>query len=125
MRSQPADVDVPWHDGINDNCVFPNEHYSEYLFTTGDETCWLTCPRSSIDRVYKSGSTMSYASRTSHPEYLNAESKLLWYLRGDGNPEDPWISVGGHPNFVIYGENGNSAFRTLAYEHGGAHVYIR
>jgi len=128
MRSQPADSLIPWHAGINDNCVFHDEHYSEYLFTTGDEAYWLTCPRSSVDRVYGTsvGSTMSYVSRTSHPEYLNAESKLSWYLRGENrNPEDPWISIGGHPNFIIYAENGNSARRELAYEHGGAHVYIR
>jgi hypothetical protein len=68
---------------------------------------------------------MSYVSRSSHPEYLNEESKLVWYLRGDSNPEDPWISVGGHPTFIIYAENGNWARRALAYEHGGAHVYIR
>ena len=125
MRSQPSD-NLPWHEGINDNCVFHDEHYSEYLFTTGDEAYWLTCPRSSIDRVYKSGSTMSYVSRSSHPEYLNSESKLLWYLRGeDTNPEDPWISVGGHPNFIVYGENGNFAGRQLLAEHYGCYVYIR
>ena len=45
--------------------------------------------------------------------------------RGGNSFEDPWVSIGNHPNGVVYAEDSTEANNQLLMDYAGMDVFIK
>merc|ERR1712150_85976 len=74
---------------------------SKFLFSFADCSEWLVATEEAVRGRYYAGSPRVISSSSRHQHHYAAK----WYNRKD-HKEDPWVSVGDHPDGVVYGENG-------------------
>ena len=71
---------------------FSTISFNEYLFTSGDGEHWIIIKKN--DLIGKIGGPIPFTVQKSS---VNSNVHTLsWYNRGNGNPEDPWISLYDH-----------------------------
>ena len=94
--------------------------FTQYLLASGDMTMWVTVTKDSVDSSCTDGCEQCVMNVTGS----SGLSDPLQYCRVQ-NAEDPWISAGDHPDFIVYGENRNSYHLVDdALQAGGANVWI-
>jgi len=85
--------------------------FNEYLFATrkratdsspytADIDLWLHCEKDAVSGGYYSNEARPVIESSKNKKPHN----VRWYNRGEGNPEDPWISLRDHPTQILYGE---------------------
>jgi hypothetical protein len=109
----------------SDEWGVPFGTFDEMLFGTFDMTYWLRSKKTSVLGNY-SGEYRSVISSSKKSESY----EVKWYNRGDGNPEDPWVSIDDHfitPSLMLYAENSSTYWGYLRddYKYGGMCVLVR
>lgn len=104
---------------------FDDVAFDEFLFATGDMTKWLIAARDQVIGDFYLGKRDIMKSSSSSYPY-----QATW-VRRQGTPEDPWISLTDHvqaitSNDILYGENycGGEHANVLS-TNSGANVFIR
>ena len=92
---------------------FEHLNWQRLLFSSGDMSLWLVISRPemetcSIDRMenHAGGSTwFPDVTSSSLQNGVFEDYQVTQYCR-EGVAEDPWISIGEHPDRIVYGEGG-------------------
>ena len=94
----------------------------EIMFAYGDWSYWAWTRKRMVFRNLRKQLHQSEASNLS-----SNGGCYRWYNRGSGNPEDPWIGVGDHDEFLVWGENHSGGQTSITYKnnHGGVTVWVR
>jgi len=85
--------------------------FNEYLFATrkraidsslytADIDLWLHCVKGAVNNEYYANEARPVIASS----YKTKPYTVRWYNRGEGAPEDPWISLQHHPIQILYGE---------------------
>jgi hypothetical protein len=94
--------------------------FDEFVFATLNMNYWLYCTKTTAYASYNNTAANIIKSSFSSTPYT-----ALWYNRGGGNPEDPWISIQNYPTQLVYGENQTSGNTGLIPLDGGMCVLVR
>jgi hypothetical protein len=93
--------------------------FDEFVFATLNMNYWLYCTKTTAYASYNNTAANIIKSSFSSTPYT-----ALWYNRGGGNPEDPWISIQNHPTQLVYGENQAGSVSLVPLD-GGMCVLVR
>ena len=107
--------------------AFNNIQYNQYLFATGNCQYWLITGKNQIIPQRQDG----YDAVICKSSINNYKYNSLWFNRlenSNGNDgQDPWISILGHPLYMLYGEKTSNPdrYNDLRDNNEGTNVYIR
>ena len=90
------------------------------LLASGDRRMWVTLSRATVESFNSINCANCILPLTGSSRTKNARQ----YMRR-GVKEDPWISAGNHPDYIVYGENGYKGHnKDDALNFGGANVWV-
>eukprot|EP01051_Picozoa_sp_SAG22_P003441 SAG22_NODE_167_length_16764_cov_34.845245_5_plen_742_part_00 len=98
--------------------------FTAFLLASGDMSMWVTMTKAELNAQCAASCANCVMDITGS----SGEAQPRQYCR-TGNPEDPWISAGHHPNQNVYGENSNTWHlggdgSVDALQAGGSNVWI-
>ena len=99
----------------------PFGEYDELCIGTLDLNYWVY-----FDKDQLKGNNNNTNKKIINSSYSTSPYKVEWRDRNNvTNPEDPWISIKGHSNEIVYGENNSSIYTSLLSGYGGLAVWVR